>query len=56
MKETELSEKHHQYGLPEKYLNTLRDDRAVLQGLSEACQAGLTHLMSYLSLMLAYLF
>ena len=47
----ENEEAAHEPAFPEKYLNTLRDDRAVLQGLSEACQAGLTHLMSYLSLM-----
>ncbi len=47
----ESEEAAHEPAFPEKYIATLRDDAQVLQGLSEACQAGLTHLMSYLSLM-----
>ncbi|MBR6571799.1 MAG: UvrD-helicase domain-containing protein, partial [Clostridia bacterium] len=45
----ESEEAAHEAAFPEKYIPILRDDAAVLHGLSEACQSGLTQLMEYLS-------
>ena len=47
----ESEEAAHEAAFPEKYVITLRDDAVVLTGLSDACQAGLTHLMGYLGTM-----
>lgn len=47
----ESQEMAREPAFPQKYLAVLSDDAAVLQQLSQACQAGLTHLMDALSRM-----
>jgi len=47
----ESEEAAREPAFPEKYLPILRDDAAVLRGLSQACRTGLTQLMAYLSQM-----